>query len=168
MSATVQINEYNGAGETKTANITNTNMGSVDSANLDPTANSIDQGNNSFEKVQTFEVTAMGGSSAVENFKVWRTGALGDGSPSHVTNARTSGYAGAESYVQPVDTVSTKATQAMPTSEPASANLGVGGSLTGQLTTTGETDRLYHQIQTGGGSTTGSTSTMNYQYDEIA
>ena len=34
MAATVQINEFNGAGETKTANITNSNMGSVDSVNL--------------------------------------------------------------------------------------------------------------------------------------
>lgn len=167
--ATVQINEYNGAGETKTANITNTNVGSIDSANLDPTANSIDQGNNSFEKVQTFEVTAMGGSSAVENFKVWRTGALGDGTGvAHVTNARESGYSEQASYVQPVDTASAIATQAMPTSEPTGPNLGVAGSLSGQLTTTGETDRLYHQVQTAGDSTVGSTSTMNYQYDEIA
>ena len=34
MAATVRINEYNGAGETATNNITNSNFGSTDAANL--------------------------------------------------------------------------------------------------------------------------------------
>jgi len=55
-----------------------------------------------------------------------------------------------------------------PTSEPTDANLGIGGSLTGELTTTGESDYLVHQIQTDTDDTAGSTSTLNYQYDETA
>jgi hypothetical protein len=56
----------------------------------------------------------------------------------------------------------------MPTSEPSGANLGIGGSLSGQLTATGNSDYLVHQIQTDSGDVAGSTSTMNYQYDETA
>ena len=167
MAATVQINEFNGAGETKTANITNTNMGSSDSANLNATASPIVAGDNSYEKWQKIEVTAMGGSSAIDNLKIWRTGALG-GSASHLTNARLTSYGGAETYTTPTASASTPATQAMPSSEPATANLGIGGSLTGNLTAAGSSDYLVHQIQTNAADTAGSTSTMNYQYDETA
>ena len=56
----------------------------------------------------------------------------------------------------------------MPTSEPASANLGIGGDLAGTLTATGYSDYLIHQIVTDAGDVIGSTSTLNYQYDEVA
>lgn len=167
MAATVTIDESNGAGQTVTANITNSNMGSTDAANLDPVANPVSPGNNTYEKWQRFDLTALGGSSAIENLKVWRTGALG-GSAVHVTNARTTSYGGAATYATPVATTSTVATQTMPTSTPASANLGIGGSLTGSLTAVGYSDYLVHQIQTNAADTAGSTSTMNYQYDEVA
>jgi hypothetical protein len=167
MAATVVINEYNGAGATLTANITNTNMGSVDAANLDPVANPITPGNRSFVKYQKIDVTAMGGSSKIDNLKVWRTGALG-GAATHVTNARTATYGGALSYATPVATAVTSVDQTMPTSVPGSANLGIGGSLTGSLTATGQSDYLAHQIVTNAADVAGSTSTMNYQYDETA
>jgi len=167
MAATVQINEYNDAGEVKQANITNTNMGDVDDPNLDPVAYPVTPGNNTYEKWQKIEVTAMGGSSAIDNLKIWRTSALG-GSAAHVTNARETTYGGAETYATPIKTDSTIATQAMPTSEPSGANLGIGGSLTGSLTAAGLSDYLVHQIQTDAGDVAGSTSTMNYQYDETA
>jgi len=167
MSATVVINEYNSAGETETANISNSNMGSADSANLDAVANPIVPGENSYEKWQKIVITAMGGSSQLDNFKVWRTGALG-GSAVHLTNARESAYGGAETFATPVATDSSIATETMPASEPSGANLGIGGALAGALTGTGSSDYLVHQIQTDAGDVAGSTSTMNYQYDETA
>jgi len=167
MPATIQINEYNGEGEDKTANITNTNMGSTDAANLDPVANPVVPGENTYEKWQKMEVTDLGGSSRIDNLKVWRTGALG-GAATHVTNAREETYGGAETYAAPTDNTSTVADQAMPTSEPTDANLGIGGSLTGNLEATGESDYLVHQIQTDAEDTAGSTSTINYMYDETA
>jgi len=167
MAATVQINEYNTVGETETANITNTNMGDTDAANLDPVAYPVTPGNYTYEKWQKIDVTAMGGSSAIDNLKIWRTGALG-GSAAHLTNARETTYGGAETFVTPIKTVSTIATETMPTSEPTDANLGIGGSLTGSLTAAGSSDYLVHQIGTDGGDVAGSTSTMNYQYDETA
>jgi hypothetical protein len=167
MSATVLINEYNTVGETKEANISNTNMGSADSPNLDAVANPVVPGENTFEKYQKLEVTNLGGSSKIDNIKIWRTGALG-GSAIHETNARESVYGGAESFVTPTATTSTVATETMPASEPSGANLGIGGSLTGSLTATGESDYLVHQIQTDSGDVAGSTSDINYQYDETA
>lgn len=167
MAATVEIDEANGAGETLSHNIANSNMGDTDAKELDPVAYPVSPGNNTYEKYQKIHVSDMGGSSKIDNLKVWRTGALG-GSAVHLTNARTTSYGGAASYATPVKTDSAVATQAMPTSEPASANLGIGGSLSGALTTTGSSDYLVHQIQTDAGDTAGSTSTMNYQYDETA
>lgn len=167
MAATVRINEYNGAGATETTNIGDTDMGSVDQANLDPVANPIVPGANAFEKWQKFQVTAMGGSSKIHNLKVWRTGALG-GAAVHKTNARTTAYGGAETYSTPTANTSTKATQTMPSSEPGSANLGIGGALAGELTAAGYSDYLVQQMQTNAGDVAGSTSTLNYQYDEVA
>lgn len=166
MAATVEICESNGAGETVSHDIANTNMGSTDAAELDPVSYPVTPGNNTYEKYQRVHVTAMGGSSAIDTLKVWRTGALG-GSAVHLTNARETSYA-QKTYATPVATTSTQATQTMPTSEPSGANLGIGGSLSGQITSAGYSDYLVHQIQTDAGDTAGATTTMNYQYDEIA
>ena len=167
MAATVQINEFNTVSETKTASITNTNMGDTDAVNLDPVAYPVTPGNYTYEKWQKVEVTAMGGSSAIDNLKIWRTSALG-GSAAHLTNARETSYGGAETFDTPIKTVSTIATQVMPTSEPSGANLGIGGDLVTALSAAGSSDYLVHQIGTDAGDVAGSTSTMNYQYDETA
>ena len=163
---TLEIDEFNGAGATATHNIANANMGGVDSAGLDPIANPIVAGARSFAKYQKIHITAMGGSSKVDNLKVWRTGALG-GSATHVTNARTTSYANI-SYATPTQSAVSGVDQAMPTSTPSTANLGIGGSLTGSLTAVGSSDYLVHQIVTDSGDTVGSTSTLNFQYDETA
>lgn len=166
MAATVEICESNGAGETVTHDIANSNMGSVDAAELVAVDNPIVAGDRSFAKYQRFHVTAMGGSSKIDNLKVWRTGALG-GAATHVGNQRTSGYV-QKTYATPVATSITNVDQAMPTSEPASQNLGIAGSLTGDLTATGYSDYFVHQIITNGADTAGASTTMNYQYDETA
>lgn len=166
-AATVEICESNGAGETITHNITNTYMGNVDAAAPDAVAYPITPSNRSYTKYQRLHVTAMGGSSAINDLKIWRTSALG-GAATHVTNARTTSYAGAASYATPVTSAVSGSDQTMPTSAPASANLGIGGSLSGSLTATGYSDYLIHQIVTNAADVAGSTSTMNYQYDEVA
>lgn len=167
MAATVQIDESNGAGQTVTANISNSNMGASDSPNLNAVTFPISAGNNSFEKWQRFHVTALGGSSAIQNLQIWRTGALG-ANATHSTNARASAYGGAQGYLTPVATTSVIATQTMPTTAPGAANLGIGGSLAGQLTGVGFSDYLIHQIQTTSSAVAGTTTALNYQYDEVA
>lgn len=167
MSATIEIDEANGAGETLSHNIANSNMGSADAKELVAVDNPVIPGENTFEKFQKIHVTNMGGSSKIDNLKVWRTTALG-GSAVHKTNCKTSAYAGAPVYAQPTDADSSLAVNAMPTSEPASANLGIGGSLTGAITVAGSSDYLVHQIQTDAGDVAGASTTMHYQYDETA
>jgi hypothetical protein len=166
MPATVRINEYNGAGATLTAGITNSNYGSSDTANLTAATYPITAGENSFEKYQKIEVTAMGGSSKVKDLKVWVSGTL-SGTDSIKTNARTTSYGGAATYATPTATTSTKATQTMPSSAPAN-NLGIGGSLTGELTAAGLSDYFVHQLQVNSGTTAGATLTVNYRYTEVA
>lgn len=169
MAATVHICESNGAGETVTHNITNTNMGSTDAANLNAVTYPLTPNTRSYAKYQRFHVTAMGGASAIGGLKVWRTGSLGTGGThGHVTNARETSYGGAPTYAEPVNTAIAGADQAMPTSEPTGANLGIGGSLSGTLTDVGYSDYLIHQLTTDASATAGSSSTMNYQYDETA
>lgn len=169
MAATVEIDEQNGKSGTPTLthNIGNTNMGSFDTANIDPASYPIVPGGNSCDKWQLIHVTDMGTSTRINNIKVWRSGSLG-ASAIHMTNARTSDYGGAQSYTTPTVSPSTVANQIMPTGTPASANLGIGGALGGVLTTSGYSDFLVHQIQTTTTAIAGSSTTMNYSYDETA
>lgn len=167
MAATVEIDESNGVGETVSHNITNSNMGSTDAVNLVAVDNPVVPGENTYEKWQKIHVTALGGSSRIDNLKVWRTTALA-GSAAHVTNARIAAYGGAAAYATPVATASSVADQAMPESEPASANLGIAGALAGALEATGSSDYLVHQIQVDAGDVAGASTTMHYQYDETA
>ena len=167
MAATIEICESNGVGETVTHSITNTNMGNTEAVNLDPVAFPVTPGAYTYAKYQRMHLTALGGSSAINNLKVWRTGALG-GAAVHVTNARIAAYGGAIAYATPVKIAIATVDQTMPTSVPASANLGIGGSLAGSLTGAGYSDYLVHQIQTNAADIAGSTSTMSYQYDETA
>lgn len=169
MPATVEIDESNGVGETITHNITNSNMGSTDAVNLDPLTYPLTPNTRTYIKYQKIHVTNIGTSSKIDNLKVWRTGALGTGGThAHVTNARTAAYAGALAYATPVNTAVATVDQVMPSSVPATANLGIGGALAGNLVAAGYSDYLGHQITTDASATAGSTSTMNYQYDETA
>lgn len=165
MAATVRINEYNGAGPTTTNGISNSNFGSTDAANITASSFPITSGTNSFEKWQKFEVTALGGSSAIKDLKVWYTGTL-SGSDTFKTNARTSSYPGAASFTTPTASASTY-TQTMPSAAPA-VNLGIAGSLTGSLTGTGTSDYLVMQIGVNSGTVAGTTLTINWRYTEVA
>lgn len=166
MAASVQISETNGA-TVVYDNIGNSNMGSTDAHDLVAATYPITAGQNSFEKYQRFKLVDKSTSTCIKNLKVWRSG-TSIGSDVHKTNARTSGYV-QKSYVAPTASTSTQADQDMPTSVPAGANLGIGGSLTGELTTNGTySDYLVHQLQVNAATVAGVTATMNYQYDEVA
>lgn len=167
MAATVRINEANGVGQTITNNISNSNFGSTDAANLVAATYPITANSYSYEKWQKFEVTAMGGSTKVKDLKVWYTGSL-SGSDALETNARTSSYGGAATYATPINTNSSVASQTMPTSAPGTANLGIGGSLTGELSGTGSSDYLVMQLFVHSATTAGATPTINWRYTEIA
>lgn len=166
MPATVEICESNGAGETITHNITNANMGSVDSPNLNPVSYPIIAGQYSFEKYHRFHVTNMGGSASVRNLKVWMTGTL-SGSDVLRTSATATNYA-QKTYGTPSSSASSKATYVIGTSEPSGANVGISGSLSGEITAAGYSDYVVFQLFVHSSTTQGATVTLNYQYDEIA
>ena len=169
MAATVEIDEENGNSSSPalTHNIVSSNMGSTDASNLNPIDNPIAPGSNSFEKWQLFHVVDMGTSSMISNLRVWRSGTLGSNAI-HLTNASVTSYGGEAKYQTPTDKTSAVAIFSMPTTIPGSANLGVGGNLSGTFTKTGQSDFLVHQIQTTKAALAGSTTIMNYQYDETA
>ncbi len=72
------------------------------------------------------------------------------------------------SYVQSVKTTSTVATTAMPTSDPGTANVTIGNSLSGTLTAAGYSDYIVIQLQTDITAAAGDTSSAEFtlQYDE--
>ncbi len=168
MAATVEIDEQNGPAEspTLTHNIANSNMGSADSASLDPVKYPIVAGENTCEKWQLLHVTNMSTSSRIKNIKIWRSGNIGVNAI-HLTNASPTSYAGAATYTDPTTAISTVANQIMPSVSPNTANIGIGGSLTGSLANSGYSDFFVQQIQTNPKALSGNTSTINYQYDEI-
>ena len=167
MAANVEVDEANGAGQTLSHDVDNSNMGAADSPDLVAVDNPITPGTRTYIKYQKLHITDMGGSSKINNIRVWRDGALG-GAASHVTNARTSSYAGALAYATPVRTAVATVDQEMPAAEPGSANLGIGGALDGELTDVGTSDYLGHQIIADNADVAGSISTMHYQYEETA
>lgn len=141
MAATVVVTETNGpqASSVETVDPSNINMGSADAAELNPATYPITAkaDGHAFEKWLRMYVSDMGGSSIVDNIKIWLS-ALGGGwatGEGMSANLRTTGYVQA-SYPTggPVDTDSSVAGQAMPEAEPSGPNLGIGGVLGGQIT----------------------------------
>ncbi len=164
MAATFAIHESNGAGETTTV-ASNLNFGSADQANLEPASYPITAGDRSYEK--WVRLYFSGTFNKIENIKIWKSAGdyvTGEGI---VTNLTTTGYSAA-SYTTPTSATSTVATYTMPTSDPGSANLGIGGSLTGSLTAAGYSDYWVLQMTTSTSSPPGNVNqkTFTIQYDE--
>ena len=131
MAASGQLDEFNTVSETQNANVTNCNFGSNDSHNIVVATYPITVGENSFEKY--WKMAFSGTFNSVDNLKVWKVSwayVTGEGID---TNAREATYGGAETFVTPTQTTSTKATQVLPIAEPTGANLGIAGSLSGSL-----------------------------------
>jgi len=166
-SATVVIDETNGAGPTgsETANVSNLNYGNVDAPNLVAATYPIQQGSNSFDKYNRVHVTAMGTMNKIDNIHIWKSAGAYVTGEGIQTNLRTSAYGGAVTYATPATTTFTD--QVMPVAEPA-ANLGIAGSLTGSLAAAGYSDYWHHQLQTTGSTPGGNVNqkTFSIKYDE--
>jgi hypothetical protein len=65
-------------------------------------------------------------------------------------------------------TTSTRTPEVVPTVAPGSANIGIGGSLTGSLTAAGTSDFVVSQIQLSPSAVAGTTMTLTFRHDEIA
>lgn len=125
-------------------------------------SNPITAGNNSYEVWLRGHFT--GTFNVVDNLQFWMST---DFSPNTgLTVKYKANNVGA--YVQSVKTTSTVATVAMPTSDPGTANVSIGGSLSGTLTSAGYSDYIVLQLQTTVSAAPGDTSsaTFTLQYDE--
>ena len=177
MAATVVLAETNGplASSVETLDIQNLNMGSADEAELVPADYPItaEADGHAYEKWIRFYASTMGGSTTLDNFKVWISN-LGGGyktGEGMSTNLRESGYTAA-SYPSggPVDTNSSEATQTMPTTEPTGPNVGIGGSLSGQITSAPNySDWCVFQLDVTESTPAGAlyTKTFTFQWDEV-
>ena len=175
MSATVDISETNGtfAASVETVDISNLNFGSDDSAELTPATYPItaQADGHAFEKWIRYRVSALGGSSQIDNLKIWKSSGVYKTEEGVSTNARLSGYSAA-TYPNPgppVETDSGIATQVMPVAEPAGPNIGIGGSLSGIITTvTNYSDWLVLQLDVTENTPAGALNTkvFTFQYDE--
>ncbi len=173
MAATVQVAERNGApAGVETVDPDNINMGSDDSAELNPATYPVtaQADGHAFEKWLRLYVTAMGGSTVIDNIKIWLS-SLGGGwktGEGMSTNMREAGYV-SDAYAQPVESDSGKADQAMLESEPAGPNLGIGGALGGNIgSAPNYTDYCVCQLDVTGSTPAGSLNqkTFTFQWDE--
>jgi len=163
--ATVYLSESNGAGPTVTDNITNCNYGNTDAFQLVPATWPIPVSENSYTKWWRIKLDALGGSNKIANLQIWKSvGAYVTGEGIQ-TNLRTSGYVNT-TYVTPTKTTYTN--QVMPIAAPGSANLGIAGVLSGELTAQGYSDYMVSQLQTTGSTPPGNANqkTLTFQYDE--
>ena len=165
MVATIEIDESNTAGETITHGIANCNFGSNDSVNITPATYPVTAGQNSYEKFWKFHFQST--FNKVDNLRFWKSAGTIDTNADIKTCARTTSYT-QQTFATPVATTSSKATQDIAEADPGAANLGIGGSLSGNLTSAGYSDYLVCQYQAASAHNPGDIAqlTLRFQYDE--
>ena len=160
MPASFELSESNGVGEDVTDGITTLNFGNVDAPDLVVATYPIPIPGNAFEKFIRVHVT--GTFSKVDNIKIWKSAGAYLTGESIQTNLKIAAYT-AESYAQP--SITTFTDQGMPTSEPGSANLGIGGALDGYLDAPGYSDYWKAQLQFAGTRPAGNSNTFTYTWE---
>lgn len=174
MVATFSWVEYN-ANATDTTVPTNLNLGSANSTDLAPSTYPITAGTYSYSKW----VRGMwsGAFTRVDNLQFWMS-ASGTG---YVTgeklncSATTGTCTTTATYAVPTADVETRGgtMAAMPTADPTTANIGIGASLTGSITTSAagsnEGDYVVVQASIGASASAGAVQqkTFTLQYDEV-
>jgi hypothetical protein len=168
MAATVQINQRYGSDPgTQNNSVTTIQWLSADVSQATDvrSANPITKPgagtNYSYETWQRLDVTAMGGSTSIDNIRVYCTSSPPTGYSCYVNANATPPN---QAYATPVVTDSAKATTALPTSDPA------GKRLTGTLSGTGQSSYLVTQLDVGTSATQAwdFTSAFYWVYEEVA
>lgn len=166
MAATVVFSESNGAGPTVTDSVARgdwlsaDSVGDSDKRNTYPLTKPGAGNTYSYEKYNRAKCTALGGSTRLYTFRHYLVAAPPSGWTVQ-TSAQT-GTPSNPSYVQPVATNSTVANQAMPTTDPAAANIA------GDLTATGYTGYVVTQADLDTTPTAGFDATVRWKYAEVA
>ena len=166
MALTYNWNQRTGAtGDTTTSdlgvsgNLFNFQNQDVASA-AEYTAYPITAGNNSYEVWLRGHFT--GSFNKVQNLQLWKSaGTLGTGETLYWKDG------GDETYAEPLATdILTDAT--VPTADPASSNVSIGGSQASSLSAAGYSDYVVLQLRTAASAEAGDTETFTFtlQYDE--
>lgn len=165
MAATFNWAQSNGAGETATdlgASGNLFNFKSVDDATPgNYTSNPVVAGENSYEVFLRAHFT--GTFNKIDNLQFWMSTNF-----SPATGLAVKWEGDSVTYATPVATTSSIATTNVPTSDPGTANVSIGGSLAGNLSSSGYSDYIVLQLQTTTSAAAGDTSlaTFTLQYDE--
>ena len=169
--ADVEVSESNGATETVTDGIAHLDHGSVDAAELVRAANPLTPGTNSYFKLFRVHLISLTGVLGIETIRLYTDGSFGSG-VTHAFNGSTvqATYDSANhkrtTFLQP-STTYTALPETMPTTDPLTANLGIGGSLTGQLTAAGYSDYALSGLTIGASRSTAGTIQFIVGYDSV-
>jgi hypothetical protein len=146
---------------TATATPTNLNLGSTLAANLAPSTYPITAGTYSYEK--WVKANFSGTFTRIDNIRFYKSAGA------YVTAEVVNFTGQVTAYVAPTTTASAYATSAVATSAPGSANVSIGGSLSGSLTTAGNSDFIILQASIGSTASAGATNTktLTLLYDEV-
>jgi len=165
MAATVAINEYFSAGETKSAAIAKGHFLNIDAASTSDAvrdANPIPVpatgSNYSYEKWHKLEATG-GTFTSLTDFRHYNSAAPGTGLA--IETSAQSGTPSDETYNTPINTNSAKADTAMPTSDPAVKT--INGTLTAA---TQETGYVVTQLEVQSTATAGFDLTCTWKWAE--
>lgn len=164
MALTITVDEYNGAGEVKTAGISAVAFGSADTPDLTPVDNQIKAGTNSFSKYIKFTFADFVGEGITEvnTTKVYKS--VGE----YKTGESVVGEGlGPVSFATP--TATDTADSAIDTTLPAAQNLALAGSDTGVLAADGSSDYWRLQRQTTVGTPNGALNDLTFSliYDTV-
>lgn len=175
MVATFSWVEYN-TNATDTGVPTNLNLGSTDARNLAPSTYPITAGTYSYSKW----VTGMwsGSFTRIDNIQFWASDSGPYVTGEKVNCSATAGTFGATSYLAPTGgaTAEAKAASAMPTADPATANIACpkgAATLQGSITTSaaGSNESSFIVIQASIATTASAGAvnqkTFTLQYDEV-
>jgi hypothetical protein len=149
------------ANATATATPTNLNLGSTLAANLAPSTYPITAGTYSYEK--WIKAAFSGSFTRIENIQFWKSAGA------YVTGETIAWEGEQTTYAAPTNSGSTIATTAVPDADPGTANVSIGGSLSGSLTTAGSSDFIVLQASVTTSASAGAVNqkTFTLQYDEI-
>jgi hypothetical protein len=160
MASTFYFVEGNGAVPGVIGSVSNFNFGTTDGKELTPASYPIFAGSNSYEKYVAGSWSGV--FTKINNVQFYMSaGSYGTGEVIKWTGSSTN-------YVQPTTVTSMIAVGSLPTSDPGTANVSLGSSLTGSLVTEGRSDWIVMQYQITGSAEPGPVNQKSHtiQWDE--
>lgn len=151
---------------------TNLNLGNNNSRDLAPSTYPITAGTYSYSKY--VKALWSGSFTRIENLQFWMSGSGSGyvGGETLWTNATDGTWAGS-TYTGPTTNEDGLADNAMPIADPGTANIGIGGSLSGSIVTStapdNDSDFIVVQASITSGASAGAVQqkTFTIQYDEV-